>query len=472
MHSSVDHIESWLRDRLTAGKLPSARAACKTLGISSRTWCAAVARLKSEGLIEPRRGLGILAGSPIAPPTRTTWLDIASKLTAEITAGIHSLSLPLEDPKQLAARFGVHPATVRRALSRLVAEGKLERSGRRWLLAKPRRARSSRGGIVLCIGGADSLGRLQIEGDREVDMWRELQINLSQFGLQPRSIGWNGSSVLDLDDVLGAVVSTWRIGEPELLFQQLSAHRIRTLVWTESATDQIARGSGKLHQALINTTDSSREAGKAMGRHLRKLGHRHIAFLSPFHAASWAKQRLEGLQAGFQGSVELHSLDIPSEWEVMESIRGELDSMDAGLAGHDLSWSVAPIHPTWELHQGRAYGKLASLLEPHWQAARSGPATAWVGASDLAAGLTMHWLAGQGLRVPHDLSVCGFDDTSLAIRMGLTSYRFDAAALSRVIVGHLLSSRLPAKLVSNPGSLVIRQSTGTPNDGGRPSAKS
>lgn len=98
----------------------------------------------------------------------------------------------------------------------------------------------------------------------------------------------------------------------------------------------------------------------------------------------------------------------------------------------------------------------------------AGGATAVLAYNDEVAVGVVNRLWDRGVRVPYDLSVVGFDDTSLAemVTPRLTTVRLPAAASGREAVRILLdtiagreASRRPLGL---PAELVIRASTGPP----------
>lgn len=100
------------------------------------------------------------------------------------------------------------------------------------------------------------------------------------------------------------------------------------------------------------------------------------------------------------------------------------------------------------------------------------PARSWQGATAIVAHNDMHAIAmidqleSQGLRVPTDVSIAGFDDIPLAShrRIGLTTIRSDASAIGeRAVELVVKAARARVPLTSRevfPTSLVIRSSTG------------
>jgi LacI family transcriptional regulator len=100
--------------------------------------------------------------------------------------------------------------------------------------------------------------------------------------------------------------------------------------------------------------------------------------------------------------------------------------------------------------------KLFDLPEP--------PTAIFAANDDMAAGVM--WAANErGLKVPRDLSVCGFDDTPLASQLWppLTTVRQPAREMGKLAtlqLMELLRGRGEGLLVQVPYSLQLRESTG------------
>jgi DNA-binding LacI/PurR family transcriptional regulator len=186
-------------------------------------------------------------------------------------------------------------------------------------------------------------------------------------------------------------------------------------------------------------------AARAAADHLTGLGHRRlgvVAFgLSPdgrTGPADLARRRTAGYAVS----------------------RARLAGYAAAAAEAGIDWAGVPVHEC--AGSVRAAGRAAGerLL-----GARHRP-TAILATSDVLALGVLDAAAAAGLRVPHDLSVVGFDDIPAAAEARLTTIHQDHHAKGRV-AGELLVAALrgersvaPATL---PHALVVRDSTAPPS---------
>lgn len=181
----------------------------------------------------------------------------------------------------------------------------------------------------------------------------------------------------------------------------------------------------KIGHERIGTILDERKAAADMVAHLVALGHRriaHIAGPAPHGGRAW---RLAGYRDGLRrAGIELDEALL---------VDGGF-SFEAGIAG------------------------AAHLLElPR-------PPTAIFAANDDCACGVMHEALERGLRIPGDLSVCGFDDTptSRQVWPSLTTVRQPCRDMGRIAAQQLLASIRDgnATLVHVPYELQVRQSTG------------
>jgi LacI family transcriptional regulator len=170
------------------------------------------------------------------------------------------------------------------------------------------------------------------------------------------------------------------------------------------------------------------EAGLSLGRHLCGLGHRRIEFLGGPKESLDSRQRLSGLKA----ALAEHGARLLSE-----------------------------THASYLIDDGTQYA-LDWMAKP-----KSNRGTAVVAANDAMAIGFIQALQGNGLSVPGDVSVTGFDDLPLSkmIRPSLTTMRQQLRPMGATAMFSLhLSLNEPRNTQGSyqefPMELVVRQSTG------------
>ena len=183
------------------------------------------------------------------------------------------------------------------------------------------------------------------------------------------------------------------------------------------------------NSGIVSVGATNWAGGKAATEHLVELGHRRIAFLGGPEAAECSVARQHGYLAALMG----HGIPTRPEY------------MMAGSFGHD--FGVAGTR------------RLLALPEP--------PTAIFAGSDSTALGV-LEEARRQGLRVPEDLSLVGFDGTKLTEQtlprltsvaqplkeMGRTALR----SVLRLAKGELLDSRH----VELSTELVVRDSTAAP----------
>jgi len=169
-------------------------------------------------------------------------------------------------------------------------------------------------------------------------------------------------------------------------------------------------------------------AAQALVSHLVQLGHRRIAHVLGIANHGATRWRLAGYKAA------LVAAGIPYDPDYV--VQGEF-MFGSGVA---------------------AARKLLALPEP--------PTAIFAANDDMAAGVM--WAANEcGMKVPRDLSVCGFDDTPLASQLWppLSTVRQPAREMGKLAalqLMELLRGKGSGLLVQVPYSLQLRESTGKP----------
>lgn len=448
-------------------RLPTIRALAATWGISPRTVQLAVHEAVRQGWLETRPGSGIWprgARPHQAPPAPR--MD-AERLAESIATGIQTGELaadgPLPAPKDYAKLHGIHPSTVRKAFAQLLARGLVERQGRSWRVSRPRVRVASPAPVMWCIGAADADGNLRMESDREWDFWRGIQAEAIRCGLRPRLVPWRGALPKAAEEVLGAVVSTWHMIDSSQLLDALLRARLPAAVWAANHEGlpgkryRLARGMW-FHELAFG-----RGAGLVMAKYLAGLGHAKVAWISPFQASPWAKNRLEGIREGLPRETTLMEANggWASEWEIQDGVLADPAVLSrVRLDGIDHGGVVEPLRrPVIEaVTRDRGLALFGPRLEEAW---RSG-ATLWVAASDLVAQWSLHWLRARGQEPPRDIALASFDDTRDASRLNLTSLRFDVHGMVRAMVRQVLSSRQQHRLFTHYDGMVVERASSAP----------
>ena len=197
-----------------------------------------------------------------------------------------------------------------------------------------------------------------------------------------------------------------------------------------SSTPTVIIGEKLDDLSICSIELSNVNAGAMLAEHLYQLGHRKLVFIStPFNQLTLAReQRLEGIRK----QLELH---------------GVTDGLEDGLP--------------YEYSVGRQL--TAELIR------RESMATALIGVNDMTALGILSELAAQGLRVPRDFSVCGFDNifSSSITTPGLTTIdhhlRTRCQAAVDMVITQSTPSRIPTPFVNKieyTPQLIVRSSTG------------
>lgn len=419
-------------------RLPSVRALAARWQVSPNTAHAVVKAAVNQGLVETRPGGGIWPKGRLPAPQKSRKRPYADEIAGEIRDALRSgkwaAGERLPTPKDLASRYRVHVITLRRALRILESETLLERQGQTWRVARPRFRKSVRP-LLLCLGAVDHEGRLRVDSDREWEFWREIQAEATRHGLRteirPWNISLNPKTRSDAKPI-GAVVSTWHIGDPLPLLKSLHRLHLASAIWLENPL--IRPGLLPFASPLLGYHDLaySDESGALLAKHALLKQYQSLVWLSPFHGAEWSRNRLAGLKAHLPRTTLVHEALGPwvSEWDL------------AGLSGD----------------KGRQ--RIFKQFEKQLQQALEVRASLWVAASDSVALHCLHWLRKQGVQVPRDLGLVGFDDSREALRNGLTSVRFDVEAMARAMVRQVLMPGVSRKrLTRYEGMVIVRDST-------------
>ncbi|MBD3243278.1 MAG: hypothetical protein GF331_21995 [Chitinivibrionales bacterium] len=374
---------------------------------------------------------------------------------------------------ELRARYGVGHASLRTALESLRADRVLEHHGRGFRIP-PLTAHAPYTTVVF-VGKTRAMDIMTDLAPRSQQLWRALEDRCSHGGVR--------LVVRSVEDMLERPSPGGHLERPGVLAGYLvrnldlpARHATRLLSTLASSRRPVA-----LADELGEAEDFARKvpsrrlqvfslahsagAGYELGRHLLSLGHRRLAFFSPYHAADWSSNRLIGLRtAGEQAGpgIDVRAF-VGTELADDFALRDFARTSDAfvklcnALRTFRRRANPESDEPDDAFVRDPAFGYvlrhvMAYVMSPLFrQALADRSITVWVGANDAvalaAAGFLTRERAGTDGRPVNDISVAGFDNTFGAIAADLTSYDFNVGALADAMLRHVL----------NPGRAIGRK---------------
>jgi DNA-binding LacI/PurR family transcriptional regulator len=185
-----------------------------------------------------------------------------------------------------------------------------------------------------------------------------------------------------------------------------------------------------------------RAGARAAAEHLLALGHRRFGILS-----------LDTRPGDYVGP-----LDAARRAEaVYGTTLDRLAGYEAALAAAGIDPAAVAITEVPCYQPQRATASVGQLL------ARPERPTALLAMSDMLALAAIEAARAQGLSVPRDLSVVGFDDVPRAAEAGLTTVRQPLVEKGRIAAEILFGRRPGAQRIMLPTELVVRGTTAPPS---------
>ena len=450
--------------KLHMGKLPTVRNLAAKYGASTRTVQQALDILRERKLVEsrPRSGLWRVGEipTPVKIESRLNADDFFAQLKRGIEDGIYPWDSPLPLIKELSTEWNCHTQTVSKVLDMAVQAKLLLRHGRFHFLALHKSSRKVSSPTILCLGAGAPDGHFRMDSDRESDFWRELGVQASLAGLSLVRSVWNGGSIRPETNTLGVIATSWHYQDPMAICKEVSKLKLPACVWFDEHNLDTNSINSRIH---FHDQGHSAENGSLLTRHLLELGHKHLAFISPWHANPWSQKRLKGIEEEAKkcgARVEIFSLNGDSEWDRLMPAETDpllVKKFPAATIANIIEGSSERVRNFMiaELGWNRIRKDMAPLLK---QAFASG-ATAWIGANDVCALNALNWLGERKIPVPKCISVAGFDDTLEALRSNLTSFRFSCASVARAMIYQILTSSRTSSLTRHKGMVVVRGTT-------------
>jgi DNA-binding Lrp family transcriptional regulator len=394
--------------------------------------------------------------------------------------------------------LGMSRRNVRTALESLCDEGIIERCGKRYRPAAQRPSGAFVNRVVL-VAPANEHGQV-ISGFLEEDFLHDLEmqcagrsLRLETRGFAAKDDGISFTTALGqpadplsaLDGVLGFIQVIFQPEQARAELFQAFFHSRRPVALFDAIGGWDVPTFMK-NQVMVRVFDFStgKHRARAVARYLLSLGHRSIAYLSPYHRLSWSQQRYDGLgeafmDAGLPGAVSNFSMGLAgSDGQYEQAMNDHKPHLlEKSMSALIESWSRKVPHWYAEAIHEKAHsvpsagfheGEIARRMEECFAAAYDQKqATAWVGANDDTAILALDYCRRHAIRVPDHLSIIGFDNKVVAFKNGLSSYDFNRHGVISAMLNFLLRPGSISHLTSRqrvqiPGYVVERATTGRP----------
>jgi len=357
--------------------------------------------------------------------------EISDALLREISAGKYAASGRLPSEVQLVKRFGVSRPTVARALRDLQAEGLVVR-------------RAGSGTYIKQQAPPGPPARqlaLMIPDFHSTEIFEPICSELASLArAQDYTLVWASSADRDGDTdeteqhalelceqlierrVAGVLFAPFELRHQGSVTNRAVAERFRAAGVPVVLLDRdLGPFPTRCHLDLVGIDNFT--AGYLVAEHLLKLGCRKLAFLGrPFAAAT-----VDGRISGVREALARHDLQLVTDWLNFD-----------------------------EPEDAQAVQELLQKRKPD----------AIVCANDLTAARLLRSLDRNGVRVPDDIRVAGFDDAKYATLVGvpLTTIhqpsRDIAVTAFRALLERIADPTLPARNLLLTPRLVVRESCG------------
>ncbi len=485
----VEHIQSEGDSRL-----PSMRVVARSCGVSHMTMLGALRVLCNEGLLQaaPGRGTRIAdtEGAPTMPasPPRPKSAEVARYIDLDLTRGTYAYGADLPSAKEMAARYGVSPPTLRAALRILEQRRLLERNGRAWRIVNVMRP-SSRSTVVLITRGDGQLQAAWTTPRTRANLYeleqecirRNVRLEIVLCDTATRRLYSLSGSRCILDNpgaaptVLGFLIWTISLGLPHrrAVVGKVAPYDLPVAVLTESDSKAARAWAAYLPQSHIVTTSPDQQVGHDIAAHLYALGHRSVAFISPEVEVAWSRSRLGGVREVFGLDTTLlgaKPIPRPVEWRrrTQGAIERQLMRACSLSELHD-DRALATVNMLrWRLREAQLVDQEAKKQQTTFRAALDAGCTAWICGNDFTAFAALEFLHGEGVAVPGEVSVTGFDNAEESLYRDLTTYDFNGRGIAQTMLSAVVAPEQWLRHhgrnahVPVPGHVVTRLTSGPP----------
>jgi DNA-binding LacI/PurR family transcriptional regulator len=465
-------------------RLPTVRALSAMAGVSYGAVCGALAVLHSRKKIIVVPRVGAFFGTRPARrsvPKKKKWEAVRTALERDLLANAFR-GAQIPPATELCRRYGVSFAVVRKALDDLLDDKVIVRHKTRFRINRPEPA--PRYSSILFVGTSYRTGKLVMLNERFREVVRVMEqecagagVSFAQMGFLDNETGERLREVRRRDRHMGYLL--WSLGPLRTMFDyfiSLLAELNRPVAIIDEMGDYSLPGHLARSKLVKVFRIAGARAGMSAARHCIDLGHRRIAYLSPFHELGWSQWRLQGAaeamkKAGIEeepvactfGNLNMTGVEAPVHLRrTLNEIRALANAIPRG-PGTRLEPARAEILNGTEILEDTARMRRAytPLFESMLSRRRI---TSLIICNDLTATMATDYLEERGVTIPRDLSVVSFDDSELAYQYGLTSYNFcfdriAHTAFSFILQPHSRHYANTGPYIECEGMIMKREST-------------
>jgi DNA-binding LacI/PurR family transcriptional regulator len=476
--------------------LPGRAVLARRLSVGESTVSLAIAQLKREGVIAGVKGQRCRVPRPadhgnlrMPGGSIRAWDSVAENIRKDLAQGIYKPGISLPTGKELRVRYRTSPVTLRKALKALAAEDLLVQQGRHFIA--PSVALPAGRTHVLFVWFSDVPFLPSHDSDTTFIRTLERECLRNSVALEKllaiigpdRRINLHrhedtvpaGPELLDMCAGIVYLVSWWGCVN-ETVFDWL-AHCGKPVSIIDWLGDwELPSSLASRPRVQLIRSSVTKKPGFDAGKFLTGLGHRKIAYFSPY-GLSWPRIRLQGIAKACALAGAPHVVipfiqkDIPEEQEFQRLTRERetpIETIVRSTPGIPAGYTAARQYfgaMAWLVYSNAVY---YSLLEPLFEKALAqSEITAWVGCNDTVAMMTWSFLRSKGVRIPADISLMGFGNLLEAIQSDITSYEYNYEAASAAALNFILRPGFVSRIrkLARPeieGFIIERGSTGKP----------
>jgi DNA-binding LacI/PurR family transcriptional regulator len=464
------------------GRLPIVRILARDTRVAYAAMQTAISLLARKGqlTIEPKKGVYIGKREPAYSPAEQRvmrWELVKQSLRQDMLNGAFEDQLHLPNIRQLQKHYSVSLPTLRKAIRALMTENALVYDRKKYRIVRIKRAVQFTS--ILLISPGVSRTKVKLYSDKFKEFYQTLENRCIRSNIQ---LAWCGAAEENLGE-LTAYLNKNREFFGYCLFDitpSLAHAILRQLAGRGRPIAVVDEGGGFIEPAFkcpyLLFSSAAVLAGRQVGQFLRELGHKRIAFVSLRHHAYWSQKRFLGVTQAFEGEsaadrVKLLAIEHPDTALIKgdPAIVRDVEKMTGVNEGFPWRKSIPSLEEFEHIkirirNLFNLRGLYDILIQQFSDLLKDTSITAFVGSNDLTAILAHEFLKQEGVSVPKEISLCGFDNAEAAIEDDLTSYNFLFGNLAADILAYIINpSGLPfagRRTIECSGAIIQRSSTG------------